>query len=477
MAPGAMTRFTESRFTESLSDAKPVSFWLDDPARPSPEPALTGDERCDLLVVGGGYSGLWTALIAKERDPHRDVVLVEGKEAGWAASGRNGGFCAASLTHGIGNGLSRWPGEIAKLEELGARNLDEIEAAVKRYSIDCDFERTGEIDVATEPHQLAELHEMYAEMAEHGLAEGSELLDADALREHVDSPTFLGGLWDRDGVAMLNPAKLAWGLKRACLTKGVRVYEHTPALELASSGAGMAVRTPYGRVFAGQVVLATNIFPSLVKRLRPYTVPVYDYALMTEPLTDEQLAAVGWKNRQGLGDSANQFHYFRLSADNRILWGGYDAIYPFGGKVRAEYDDRPETYAKLAGHFFACFPQLEGVRFTHAWGGAIDTCSRFSAFFGTAHKGRVAYAAGYTGLGVGATRFGADVMLDLLSGERTERTELEMVRTKPLPFPPEPFAWTGVALTKWSLARSDANGGRRNLWLKTMDKLGLGFDS
>ncbi|QES44146.1 FAD-dependent oxidoreductase [Streptomyces venezuelae] len=472
MAPGAMTRFTES-----LSDAKPVSFWLDDPGRPAPEPALTGDERCDLLVVGGGYSGLWTALIAKERDPRRDVVLVEGREAGWAASGRNGGFCAASLTHGIANGLSRWPDEIAKLEELGARNLDEIEAAVKRYTIDCDFERTGEIDVATAPHQMAELREMYEEMAEHGLAEGSELLDADALREHVDSPTFLGGLWDREGVAMLHPAKLAWGLKRACLEKGVRVYEHTPALELASSGAGMAIRTPYGRVFARHVALATNIFPSLVKRLRPYTVPVYDYALMTEPLTDEQLAAIGWKNRQGLGDSANQFHYFRLSADNRILWGGYDAIYPFGGKVRAEYDDRPETYAKLAGHFFTCFPQLEGVRFTHAWGGAIDTCSRFSAFFGTAHKGRVAYAAGYTGLGVGASRFGADVMLDLLAGERTERTELEMVRTKPLPFPPEPFAWTGVALTKWSLARADANGGRRNLWLKTMDKLGLGFDS
>ncbi|WP_409238513.1 NAD(P)/FAD-dependent oxidoreductase [Streptomyces sp. PA5.6] len=472
MAPGAMTRFTES-----LSDAKPVSFWLDDPGRPAPEPALTGDERCDLLVVGGGYSGLWTALIAKERDPRRDVVLVEGREAGWAASGRNGGFCAASLTHGIANGLSRWPDEIAKLEELGARNLDEIEAAVKRYAIDCDFERTGEIDVATAPHQMAELREMYEEMAEHGLAEGSELLDADTLREHVDSPTFLGGLWDREGVAMLHPAKLAWGLKRACLEKGVRVYEHTPALELASSGAGMAIRTPYGRVFARHVALATNIFPSLVKRLRPYTVPVYDYALMTEPLTDEQLAAIGWKNRQGLGDSANQFHYFRLSADNRILWGGYDAIYPFGGKVRAEYDDRPETYAKLAGHFFTCFPQLEGVRFTHAWGGAIDTCSRFSAFFGTAHKGRVAYAAGYTGLGVGASRFGADVMLDLLSGERTERTELEMVRTKPLPFPPEPFAWTGVALTKWSLARADANGGRRNLWLKTMDKLGLGFDS
>ncbi|MCX5439970.1 MULTISPECIES: FAD-binding oxidoreductase [unclassified Streptomyces] len=475
MAARAMNRGTD--WIRSLADAKPLSYWLDDPGRPGARPALTGDERCDLLVVGGGYSGLWTALLAKERDPGRDVVLLEGQEVGWAASGRNGGFCAASLTHGVANGLARWPGEIGKLEELGNRNLDAIEDAVARYSIDCDFERTGELDVATEPHQVTELQEFHRELTEAGLAGGTELLDADATREQVDSPTFLGALYDRRGVAMLHPAKLAWGLKQACLDLGVRIHEHTPALELSSSGAGTAVRTPYGRVFAQHVALGTNVFPSLVKRVRSYTVPVYDYALMTEPLTDDQLASVGWKNRQGLGDSANQFHYFRLSADNRILWGGYDAIYPYGGRVRAEYDHRPETYAKLAGQFFTCFPQLEGVRFSHAWGGAIDTCSRFSAFFGTAHKGRVAYAAGYTGLGVGATRFGADVMLDLLSGERTERTELEMVRTKPLPFPPEPFAYTGIALTKWSLARADDNGGRRNLWLKAMDKAGLGFDS
>ncbi|MFJ8824405.1 NAD(P)/FAD-dependent oxidoreductase [Streptomyces sp. NPDC102467] len=472
MAAGAM-----NRWTTSLADAKPVPYWLDDPGKPEARPALTGDERCDLLVVGGGYSGLWTALLAKERDPGRDVVLVEGREIGWAASGRNGGFCAGSLTHGTANGLARWPSEIKKLEELGAANLDAIEAAVARYSIDCDFERTGELDVATQPHQLSELREFYDELSEAGLADGLEVMDADQVREQVASPTFLGALYDRDGVAMLHPAKLAWGLKQACLDLGVRIYEHTPATQLASNGAGLAVRTPYGRIFAQHAALGTNVFPSLVKRVRSYTVPVYDYALMTEPLNAAQLESIGWKNRQGLGDSANQFHYFRLSADNRILWGGYDAIYPYGGRVREEHDHRPETYAKLAGHFFTCFPQLEGVRFTHAWGGAIDTCSRFSAFFGTAHGGRVAYAAGYTGLGVGATRFGADVMLDLLSGERTERTELEMVRTKPLPFPPEPFAYTGIALTKWSLARADDNGGRRNLWLKAMDTLGLGFDS
>ncbi|MER6503723.1 FAD-dependent oxidoreductase [Streptomyces sp. NPDC001455] len=473
MAPKAMRTAASSL---SLSDTSPVPFWLDDPGRPEALPALTGDEHCDLLVVGGGYSGLWTALIAKERDPARDVVLIEGREVGWAASGRNGGFCAASLTHGLPNGLERWPDEIEKLEELGARNLDAIEEAVARYAIDCEFERTGEIDVATQPHQLEELRTWHQEAERQGFT-GLEFLDRDAVRAEVDSPTFLGGLWDRRGVAMLHPAKLAWGLKRACLGLGVRLYENTPGLQLAGAAGGMTVRTRHGRVFARHVALGTNVFPSLVRRVRPYTVPVYDYALMTEPLTAAQLDAIGWKNRQGLGDSANQFHYFRLSADNRILWGGYDAIYPYGGRLSAALDQRPETFHKLADQFFECFPQLAGVRFTHAWGGAIDTCSRFSAFFGTAHGGKVSYAAGYTGLGVGATRFGAEVMLDLLAGERNERTGLEMVRRKPLPFPPEPFAWAGIELTKRSLARADDNGGRRNLWLRTMDRVGLGFDS
>lgn len=461
---------------KALADAAYRPYWLDDPGRPRPRPALVGEERCDLLVVGGGYSGLWTALIAKERDPDREVVLVEGQEIGWAASGRNGGFCAASLTHGLGNGAARWPDELAELERLGHRNLDAIESAVERYGIDCDFERTGEIDVATAPHQVEELRETVEQAGALGL-EPPEFLDRDAVRAEVDSPTFLAGLWDRRGVAMVHPAKLAWGLARACAELGVRIYEHTPAERLASTGAAMAVRTPYGRVRARQVALATNAFPALVRRVRPYIAPVYDHALMTEPLTEEQLDAIGWRRRQGLSDTANHFHYFRLTADRRILWGGYDIIYRYGGRVRAEYDHHPATYRTLAQHFFQCFPQLEGVRFSHAWGGAIDTCSRFSAFFGSAHGGRVAYALGYTGLGVGATRFGAEVMLDLLAGERTERTRLEMVRSKPLPFPPEPVRWAGIGITQWSMTRADQNGGRRNLWLKAMDKVGLGFDS
>jgi glycine/D-amino acid oxidase-like deaminating enzyme len=198
---------------------------------------------------------------------------------------------------------------------------------------------------------------------------------------------------------------------------------------------------------------------------------------VTEPLTTEQLEPIGWRHRQGVADAGNRFHYYRLTEDNRILWGGWDAIYHFGRKVKPAYDQRHATFRTLALHFRETFPHLSGVGFTHRWGGAIDTCGRFCAFFGTALGGRVAYAAGYTGMGVGASRFGARVMLDLLSGTRTELTELDLVRSKPTPFPPEPLAWLVIQATRLSLAQSDANGGRRNAWLRLLDRLGLGYDS
>lgn len=276
---------------------------------------------------------------------------------------------------------------------------------------------------------------------------------------------------------MLHPAKLAWGLRRACLNLGVRIYEQTPIRHIRSIPGGLRLESTNGSVTACRVAWATGAFPGPLRRIRHFVAPVYDYALMTEPLSADQMAAIGWKNRQGLSDSANQFHYYRLSADNRVLWGGYDVIYHYGGKVRPEYDQRPQTFERLADHFFATFPQLQGLRFTHAWGGVIDTCSRFCAFFGQAYGGRLAYASGYTGLGVGATRFGAEVMLDHLEGEETERTRLEMVRSKPVPFPPEPVRYAGIELTRRAIASADRNHGRRNLWLKTLDKFGLGFDS
>jgi glycine/D-amino acid oxidase-like deaminating enzyme len=450
--------------------AKPAPFWLDQPERPPARPPVRGELSCDLAVIGGGFSGLWTALLAKEANPGRSVVLIEGNRIGSAASGRNGGFCDASLTHGAENGRERFPAEFDALQRLGAENLTAIEAAVDRYDIDCEFERTGSIAVATEPYQVDPLR---ADANSYG----TTFLDAGAVRAEVNSPGYLGGVWDKDGTAMVHPAKLAWGLAAACEGIGVRIAERTPATGLASDSEGVRVRTRDGVLRARRVALGTSAFPSLVRRLRPFVVPVYDYVLVTDPLTPDQLAGIGWRNRQGVSDTGNQFHYYRLTADNRILWGGYDAIYHFGGHLRRAYDQRQATFVTLASHVLATFPQLEGIGFSHRWGGAIDTCSRFCAFFGTAHHGRVAYALGYTGLGVGASRFGARVMLDLLSGERTELTQLQMVRSRPVPFPPEPLAYLGVQATRWSLARADRRSGRRNLWLRALDAAGMGFDS
>ncbi len=441
------------------------SVWLDIP-RPD-YPALSGAVSCDLLIVGGGYTGLWTAVQAAQRNPGQRIVLIEGERIGWAASGRNGGFVEASLTHGHDNGKSRWPDEIDTLEAMGMANLDGMAADIERLGLDVEWERTGMLTVATEPHQVGELA---------AAGEGT-FLDEARVRAEVASPTYLAGLFEADSVAIVHPAKLALELARAAAEAGVQIHEHTRALSLQAAGSGVRVDTGAAVLTAQRVVLATNVFRSLLRRNRWYTVPVYDYVLATEPLTEAQLDRIGWRNRQGIGDCANQFHYYRLTADNRIVWGGYDAVYHFGRRVDPAYEDRPQTYRRLAAHFFLTFPQLDDVRFTHRWAGAIDTNTRFCAHWGTAHGGRVAYVNGFTGLGVGATRFAADVCLDLLDGNPTARTELEMVRRKPLPFPPEPLASAGIQATRWSLDRADHSAGRRNLLLRTLDRLGLGFDS
>lgn len=460
---------------EAISDAEPYPYWYDDVDEPDSNRTLVRTESCDLCVVGGGYTGLWTAIIAKDRDPSKDVVLVEGDTVGWGASGRNGGFMEASLTHGVGNGQLHFPTELAALERLGLENLDAIEQTIRTYDIDCDFERTGVIDVATNPFYVQELADDHRQLR--ALGQDVELLDRDAMQAEVHSPTYVGGLWRKDRAAMIDPARLAWGLKAVAEAAGVRIYEHTKATKLERDGVGVLVTTPLGKVRAGRVALGTNAFPPLLRSMSHYIVPVYDYCLCTEPLTPAQLDLIGWRNRQGLSDTNNQFHYYRLTEDNRIIWGGYDAVYYFNSKVDPALENRFETFAKLSEHFFTAFPQLLGeVQFSHVWGGAIDTCTRFCVFWGTAMRGRVAYAAGYTGLGVGSTRFGAEVMLDLLEGRRTERTELGFVQHKPVPWPPEPIRWAGIQATRWALDREDRTG-RRNLWLKGLDRLGLGFDS
>lgn len=452
----------------SLASARSGVFWLEDASPYAAFDQLAGSRVADLVVVGGGYCGLWTAVLAKRRDPAARVVLLEAESIGWGASGRNGGFVEASLTHGAENGRRRWPDEFETLERLGADNLDAMEKDITSLGLDCQFERTGVLSVAYEPHQVRWLEE----------AETGQWLDEQAVRSEIASPIFRAGRWTKEDSALVHPARLVRELARVAVELGVEIYERSSVTRLESRRTGpVAVRTAEGVVHAEKVALATNVFRPLLRRTRLLTVPVYDYVLMTEPLTGPQLAEIGWTNRQGLSDLANQFHYSRMTSDNRILYGGYDAVYHAGRRVRPAYEDRDASYRRLASHFFTTFPQLEGLEFSHRWAGAIDTSTQFCAFHGLARRGRVAYAAGFTGLGVAATRFAAEVMLDRLAGEDTARTQLEMVRKKPLPFPPEPFAKAGIEATKWSLDRADHREGRRNLLLRSLDRLGLGFDS
>lgn len=459
----------------ALADVAHAPYWLDRPVRPAAHPALTAKTQADLAIVGGGYTGLWTAILAKQQDPNRDVLLLEADRIAEGASGRNGGFMAASITHGFANGHSRWPAELPTLLRLGRENLAGIIDTISSHDLQVDLARTGELDVATEDHQVPDLQALPEQAAEYG--EVLEFLDAEATRALVHSPLYRGGVLDRSSVALVDPAKLAWELARLAADLGVRIHERTAVTGLARSGTGVQLTTTLGSVQARQVALGTSAFPPLLRRIRAYVVPVYDYVLVTEPLTPAQWDAVGWQFGGGVGDVGNQFHYSRPTVDGRILWGGFDAIYHFGNGMGPQYNRDDRSFALLAEHFLATFPQLTGIRFTHAWGGAIDTCSRFSAFWGTALGGRVSYSLGYTGLGVGATRFGAAVMLDLLAGRSSARTGLQMVGRKPVPFPPEPARSAAINLTRWSLDRADSNSGRRNPWLRTLDALHLGFDS
>ena len=415
---------------------------------------------------------MWAALYAKTLDPGREVVVLEATRCGGGASGRNGGFLQSSLTHGTRNGLTRFPREIDLLERLGRENFDGLSHDLRQLNIDAEFEAAGDLAVALEPREIADLADEAELLWRYGYQ--AEVLDREATREQVNSPLFLGAVFNRAGSALVHPGKLADGLRASAARAGVRICEHSPVRGLRPTDGGVSATTEAGKVRARRALLATSAYPPLLPVIRRYVAPVYDYALVTEPI---DLSAVGWNRRQGVSDMGNQFHYYRLTADGRILWGGYDAVYRYGGPVGSQLDQHEPTFAKLSQHFFTVFPQLEGVRFSHRWGGAIDTCSRFSVFFGRALGGRVVYALGYTGLGVAASRFGARVALDLIDGRAGEATELAMVRRRPLPFPPEPLRGAVIQLTRNRLAAADRNEGRRGLWLTALDRLGLGYDS
>lgn len=458
---------------QSLRHALPHPYWLDSVAVPPAAPRQSGEQHCDLAIVGAGFTGLWTALLARRRHPRASIVVLEARRCGGEASSRNGGFCAPSISHGVSNALKRWPDEAQRLIRLGRENLDAFEDDLRHFGLQVEFERSGKLNLASTPWQVDGLRAMQANYARFGI--DCEFLEGAALRQRLDSPLYRAGLYEPN-YALLNPGRMVDELRRVCLEQGIQLFEHSPVTSLRERSEHILLETGLGQVEAAQVALASNVAPPLLGALRSSVIPIYDYALTTRPLSDAQLQAIGWNERYGIADSGNQFHYLRKTADNRILWGGYDAVYHYGSRRDEALTQRPQSFLRLAEQFHAAFPALGQVVFSHAWGGVIDTSARTTLFCGQAAHGRVAYALGFTGQGVSASRFAAETMLDLLAGDSTERTELAMTSTAPFPFPPEPLRYLGVRLAQRSLAREDLSG-RRDLLLKGFDALGIGFDS
>ena len=460
------------------SQTEPLSYWLRE-SGPRAEPALSDGETvaADVAIIGAGFTGLWTAIALTDTDPSLRVVVLEAETVSFGASGRNGGFCEASLTHGLANGIRHFPDELERLEVEGIANLQALIDFTRAHDIDCDLEETGTLGLADQAYQVEDFRAWVGEAAEWG--EHLEFLDREAVRAEVHSPVWQAGLYRPPGRDVLvDPAKLCRGIARVARRRGVHIHERTRVTALQRVAGGVRARTASGAtVRAGQVVVATSAYSGWLKRLSPLFVPVYDYALVSDPLTPDERASIGWARRQGLSDSNNQFHYFRLTADDRILWGGYDAIHYFGSQVDPGLDRRPATFEKLEAQFFRAFPQLEGLRFPYRWGGAIDTTSRFTVTFGQTMGGRVTYALGYTGLGVGASRWAGGVVRDLLLRPDEDRLRLRIVRSSPVPIPPEPLRSIAVDTVRRELDRADREAGRRGLILRTLDALGIGFDS
>jgi glycine/D-amino acid oxidase-like deaminating enzyme len=455
---------------QALGGTRFTPFWSDNPARPQASPTLTEDIACDLLIVGSGFTGLWAALQAKEKSPERNVVVIEAQEIANGATGRPGAILSTSLMHGMENSYRLFKPEMDELERLGKENMDGFAASIEKYNIDCDLEWGGELTVAVGKHGIDDIereHELYVKFGH-----DAHLLDKDEIQKEINAPLFEGGLWSKKRSGTVQPAKLAWGLKRAAQELGVIFYDNTPMQDSLKTEKGIIVKTPSGKVIANKVLLATNAFTKHKKVISRRVSAIRDRIVMTEPLTPEQLEALGWKNRQGIYDTRTQLNYMRLTSDNRVLFGGRLGYF-FDNNTDPDHDKTPEPYYRLVESLYKTLPALDGVKISHAWSGPIALTTRMAVHYQYFHDGDMIYAGGYSGFGVTASRFASRVAVSILDDEDIPERKLEFAKTVPGYIPPEPFRWIGAKITMYALDTCDEKGGWRIPWLKMVEWMGF----
>jgi glycine/D-amino acid oxidase-like deaminating enzyme len=452
---------------EAVTRSPQTSYWIREALaadRIESLPKLSGDASADVVVVGGGYTGLWTAWFLTERSPGIRVVVVEAQRCGFGPSGRNGGF------------LTGWWDEA---DDLAARYGDEQAMAACRalsqslaaigewcreHAADAWYRRAGWMGVASAPAQQGSWRHAVDTCRRLGMDDGLRELSAAEVQEACRSPVFGGGVFMPDG-ATVQPARLAFGLGRAVEARGVRIFEGSRVLrvnpERAGPGSAVVAETPDGRVRARSAVLSMGPWAAGWPGLPRFVLVRGSYILITAP-APERLEALGWTSGPCISDFRTALHYFRTTPDGRIAFGGAGRA-EWRTRASAKHDFDDGAVEELRRDLLRFFPSFSGVPIEEAWGGPVDVSSLHHPVFGTLPPGNVHYALGYTGNGVGPSHLGGRVLSALALEAEDPVTELPMVNRRPIRFPPTPLSSVGAFVVQSAIARkerAEEDGGR-----------------
>ncbi|MGB7805188.1 MAG: FAD-dependent oxidoreductase [Actinomycetota bacterium] len=445
------------------------SFWLQealgaDPGEPCPP--LEAHVAADVCIVGGGFAGLWTAIELSAREPAMRIALLEQDICGGGASGRNGGFFSSSWwdvealcgLFGDDDGLRYAHAVSDTVGEAGTWLAD--------HDVDAWFHHDGVLGIRTGTWQEGPGGEGPAAFLEaRGLGDRMRPLTVERAREIADSPRITGARFIEDS-AIVQPARLARGLRRVALERGVRIFERTTVTGLDRSRPAV-VRTEHGAVKADQVVLAIGAWAAGWPGFRRSFGVIADHMVVTEPIP-ERLAEIGWTSFAGIADGRDLLFYLRPTDDHRIAIGGGGLAVVFGGRASGRSATHDRRVADVAARgLLWLFPQLEGVRFTHAWGGPIDQTPSFLPFYRTLQPGNVHAGLGFSGHGLSQTMVGSRILASMVLGVQDRWTSLPVVGGELGKAPPEPFRYPAIKAAGWALERGDrrADAGRPRGWL------------